>query len=211
MELLVIKTGLEEQGSKVNSEHPGKRGKPGKMKLLDTKTLAFPAFPGWLFGPSQHPPGNPGKRGNGGSDLPGKERFNKSLVALSREGVVSSHSVIATGLCSRHGVEFGTLRVCQFCRQEAVESAIVGAPKCLQNSALATLKHSEGPRGAASCFGATRAARAALFAGRSLGAAGRWLASWSDALRAALFAGRSLGSCWTVARELLALQLLRGS
>ena len=73
MELLVIKSGLEEQGSKVNSEHPGKRGKPGKMKLLDTKTLAFPAFPGWLFGPSQHPPGNPGKRGNGGSDLPGKE------------------------------------------------------------------------------------------------------------------------------------------
>ena len=195
------------------------------------------------------------------------ERFNKSLVALSREGVVSSHSVIATGLCSRHGVEFGTLRVCQFCRQEAVESAIVGAPKCLQNSAHATLKHSEGPRGAVSCFGATRAARAALFAGRSLGscwtvarelfwsdarcargsirgeepwelldgarelerralrarlcsrgealgAAGRWLVSCfgaTRAARAALFAGRSLGSCWTVARELLALQLLRGS
>ena len=32
-----------------------------------------PAPRGWLFGPSQHPPGNPGKRGNGGSDLPGKE------------------------------------------------------------------------------------------------------------------------------------------
>ena len=36
------------------------------------------------------------------------------VAALSREGVVSSHSVMATGLVSRHGVKFGTLRVCQF-------------------------------------------------------------------------------------------------
>ena len=34
--------------------------------------------------------------------------------ALSREGVVSSHSVVVTGLVSRHRVEFGTLRACRF-------------------------------------------------------------------------------------------------
>ena len=33
---------------------------------------------------------------------------------LSLGGVVSSHSVMATGLVSKHVVEFGTLRVCQF-------------------------------------------------------------------------------------------------
>ena len=41
--------------------------------VLVSRSSIFPCFPGWLFGPSQHPPGNPGKRGNGGSDLPGKE------------------------------------------------------------------------------------------------------------------------------------------
>ena len=41
--------------------------------VLVSRSSIFPRFPGWLFGPSQHPPGNPGKRGNGGSDLPGKE------------------------------------------------------------------------------------------------------------------------------------------
>ena len=34
--------------------------------------------------------------------------------ALSREGVVSSYSVVATGLVSRHRVEFGTLRARRF-------------------------------------------------------------------------------------------------
>ena len=38
MKLLDTKTGLEGQGSKVNSEQHGKPGKRGKMKLLDTKT-----------------------------------------------------------------------------------------------------------------------------------------------------------------------------
>ena len=37
-----------------------------------------------------------------------------NLAPLSREGVVSSDSVIATGLCSRHGSEFGTLEHCRF-------------------------------------------------------------------------------------------------
>ena len=36
-ELLDTKTGLEGQGSKVNSEQHGKRGKRGKMELLDVK------------------------------------------------------------------------------------------------------------------------------------------------------------------------------
>ena len=39
---------------------------------------------------------------------------NSARFSLSREGVASSHSVVATGLVSRPGVEFGTLRVCQF-------------------------------------------------------------------------------------------------
>ena len=34
--------------------------------------------------------------------------------SLSGEGVVSSHSVVATGLVSRHGLEFGTWRAAQF-------------------------------------------------------------------------------------------------
>ena len=52
--------------------------------------------------------------------------------ALSGESVVSSHSVIATGLVSRHRVEFDTWRVCRFCELEAVGFAILGALKCLQ-------------------------------------------------------------------------------
>ena len=39
-------------------------------------------------------------------------RANKNAAPLSGEGVVSSHSVTATGLVWRHGVEFGTLKVC---------------------------------------------------------------------------------------------------
>ena len=162
VELVHTKTGLEGQGSKVNSEQHGKRGKRGKMELLDVKigleirarksttwkgwkswiwstrkpllpsfpcrwfwtplhepgfgvqelqfstlsmlfrlhfrtlpfesdfevqelqftfepcpsspilksrSFSFPRFPCWLFEPSQHPPGNHGNRGNGGSDL----------------------------------------------------------------------------------------------------------------------------------------------
>ena len=34
--------------------------------------------------------------------------------SLSGESVVSSHSVVATGLVSRHGLEFGTWRAAQF-------------------------------------------------------------------------------------------------
>ena len=54
------------------------------------------------------------------------------LRALSREGVVSSHSMIATGLCSRHGSEFGTLRAARSCGLETVAQAILGALKRLQ-------------------------------------------------------------------------------
>ena len=56
-----------------------------------TRSSIFPRFPGWLFGPSQHPPGNPGKRGNGGSDLRGIEalgaaaRTVPSVVAPSAQ------------------------------------------------------------------------------------------------------------------------------
>ena len=53
-------------------------------------------------------------------------------AALSREGVVSSHSVIATGLCSRQG-RFGTLEHCRFAGLRPAAQEIVGALKCLQN------------------------------------------------------------------------------
>ena len=39
--------------------------------VLVSKSFIFPRFPCWLFGPPQHPPGNAGNHGNGGSDLPG--------------------------------------------------------------------------------------------------------------------------------------------
>ena len=45
MELLDTKNRPEEPGSKIDFEHPGNRGKRGKTKLLDTKPPAFPAFP----------------------------------------------------------------------------------------------------------------------------------------------------------------------
>ena len=41
----------------------------------------FLRFPGWLFGP-QHPPGNPGKRGNGGSDLRGLKSWVQRGLCL---------------------------------------------------------------------------------------------------------------------------------
>ena len=44
MELLDTKTGLEEQGPKVNPEQHGKRG---KMELLDTKNR--PEEPGFVY------------------------------------------------------------------------------------------------------------------------------------------------------------------
>ena len=65
---------------------------PGSSGLfLVSRSSIFPRFPGWLFGPSQHPPGNPGKRGNGGSDLRGIEalgaaaRTVPSVVAPSAQ------------------------------------------------------------------------------------------------------------------------------
>ena len=58
-------------------------------------------------------------------------------AALSREGVVSSHSMIATGLCSRHGSEFGTLRAARSCGLETVAQAILGALKSLQRRSKA--------------------------------------------------------------------------
>ena len=86
----------------------------------------------------------------------------KSPVSLSREGVVSSCSVVATPLVSRLGVEFGTLRACRYCRLEAVGSVILGAPKCLQIGRALLRKHFEGPRGLASCFGSTASCSGAI-------------------------------------------------
>ena len=54
-------------------------------------------------------------------------------LALSREGVVSSHSVFATGLCSRHGSEFGTLEHYRFAGLRPAALTILGALKSLQN------------------------------------------------------------------------------
>ena len=53
-------------------------------------------------------------------------------VPLSGEGVVSSHSVVATGLVSRHRSEFGTLRAVRFCGLEALAQAILGVLESLQ-------------------------------------------------------------------------------
>ena len=53
--------------------------------------------------------------------------------SLSREGVVSSHSVIAAGLTSRHRSEFGTLKHCRFAGLRPAARTIVGALKSLQN------------------------------------------------------------------------------
>ena len=44
MELLDTKNRLEEPSSKIDIEHPGNRGKPGKTKLLDTKPQPFQPF-----------------------------------------------------------------------------------------------------------------------------------------------------------------------
>ena len=56
---------------------------------------------------------------------------------LSGEGVVSSYSVEATGLVSRHGSEFGTLMATQSCGLETVAQAILGALKSLQRRSKA--------------------------------------------------------------------------
>ena len=60
-------------------------------------------------------------------------RILASHKPLSREGVVSSYSVIATGLCSRHRSEFGTLEHCRFAGLRPAALSIVGALKSLQN------------------------------------------------------------------------------
>ena len=56
----------------------------------------------------------------------------KRLLPLSGEGVVSSYSVVAAGLVSRHRSEFGTLGAVRFCGLEAVAQAILGALESLQ-------------------------------------------------------------------------------
>ena len=58
--------------------------------------------------------------------------------ALSGEGVVSSHSVVAIGLVSRHRSEFDTLRAVRFCGLEAVAQAILGARESLQRRSKTT-------------------------------------------------------------------------
>ena len=63
---------------------------------------------------------------------------SSNRVSLSGEGVVSSHSVVATGLVSRHRTEFGTLRVVRFCGLEAVAQAILGALESLQRRSKTT-------------------------------------------------------------------------
>ena len=52
---------------------------------------------------------------------------------LSREGVVSSHSVVVTGLSSRHGSEFCTSEHCRFAGLRPGAPTILGALKSLQN------------------------------------------------------------------------------
>ena len=64
-------------------------------------------------------------------------RTHNAAVALSGEGVVSSYSVEATGLVSRHGSEFGTLMATQSCGLETVAQAILGALKSLQRRSKA--------------------------------------------------------------------------
>ena len=58
--------------------------------------------------------------------------FGWLLHPLSGEGVVSSYSVLATGLVSRHRAEFGMSQACRFWCLEAPRHTILGAPKCLQ-------------------------------------------------------------------------------
>ena len=48
-------------------------------------------------------------------------------------GVVNSHSVIATGLVSRHGSEFGTFEHVRFTGLRPAAPTIAGAPNSLQN------------------------------------------------------------------------------
>ena len=66
---------------------------------------------------------------------PGIEAFRilgfyiNKKAALSGEGVVSSHSVVATGLVSRHGLEFGTQRAAQF--KKTASTKLPGFPGSL--------------------------------------------------------------------------------
>ena len=92
--------------------------------------------------------------------------------ALSGEGVVSSHSVEATGLVSRHRSEFGTLRAVRFRGLEAVGLRILGALKSLQ-------------KGRAALRSGLRARRCALklFEGEAKGSEAVW------------GGGEGLGSC----------------
>ena len=53
--------------------------------------------------------------------------------ALSGKGVPALHSVIATGLSSRHRLEFATLEHCRFAGLRPAALTILGAPKSLQN------------------------------------------------------------------------------
>ena len=55
-------------------------------------------------------------------------------AALSGEGVPVPCPVLATGLVSRHGSEFGTSQACRFCNVRAGAQAIFGAQKCLQRA-----------------------------------------------------------------------------
>ena len=57
----------------------------------------------------------------------------RRLRTLSGEGVPALHSVLTTGLSSRHGVEFGTLEQCRFAGLRPAARTILGAPKSLQN------------------------------------------------------------------------------
>ena len=85
--------------------------------------------------PSQHPAINEFSRV---PNCPsGPDSVKKEARTLSGEGVVSSYSVEATGLVSRHGSEFGTLMATQSCGLETVAQAILGALKSLQRRSKA--------------------------------------------------------------------------
>ena len=69
--------------------------------------------------------------------------LSRNKASLSREGVVSSHSVIATGLCSRHGSEFGTLKAARLSlgRVLSAPTVIVTGLCSRHRSEFGTLEH----------------------------------------------------------------------
>ena len=70
--------------------------------------------------------------------------------------------MVATGLVSRHRVEFVTWTACRLCELVSVGFAIFGAPKCLQTGRWRLRKHFEGARRARELFGREPTLRSCL-------------------------------------------------